>query len=269
MSRFTPKTPEPKHHPNRFMGFGLSNSKLIQKEKEKANGTRKPCPNSEITVLRLGQEIDVERTVYLYQSEAQKLALDLDLKGEILGIVRIYILDGKNLMIKDPILGGSDPYVSIRPGTMVLKQDIRRTKVINQNLNPEWNEFFDYYVLGPIKFIFNLYDKDLVVQDDPLGRCEFDFDDSWIDTKTRGEELILPLKEGDLGKEIAEGYISDTYDSPSTGPVTSGEFHFKVYWQRLCSPQTMSFYKQGIKYEERKRIRQQELNQMVDEIQNS
>lgn len=42
---------------------------------------------------------------------------------------------------------------------MVLKQDIRRTKVINQNLNPEWNEFFDYYVLGPIKFIFNLYDK--------------------------------------------------------------------------------------------------------------
>lgn len=87
------------------MGFGLSNSKLIQKENEKANGTRKPCPNSEITVLRLGQEIDVERTVYLYQSEAQKLDLDLDLKGEILGIVRIYILDGKNLMVKDPILG--------------------------------------------------------------------------------------------------------------------------------------------------------------------
>lgn len=77
------------------------------------------------------------------------------------------------------------------------------------------------------------------------------------------------MKEGDLGKEIAERYISDTYDSPSTGPVTSGEFHFKVYWQRLCSPQTMSFYKQGIKYEERKRIRQQELKQMVDEIQNS
>jgi len=65
----------------------------------------------------------------------------------------------------------------------------------------------------------------------------------------------MVLQEGDLGKEVAKGFISNAFDSPTTGPVTSGEILFKVLWQRSCTDETLQLFNQGLNYEQRTKFR--------------
>jgi len=51
---------------------------------------------------------------------------------------RIKVIKGRNLAAKDKT-GFSDPYLTIFVGSKK-----RKTKIIYQNLNPEWNEIFDF-----------------------------------------------------------------------------------------------------------------------------
>jgi len=51
---------------------------------------------------------------------------------------RIKVIKGRNLTAKDKT-GFSDPYLTILVGSKK-----RKTKIIYQNLNPEWNELFDF-----------------------------------------------------------------------------------------------------------------------------
>jgi len=145
--------------------------------------------------------------------------------------------------------------VIIRPGEMVLATDIRKTKFINQNLNPVWNdEYFDYFIVDETPFLITGMDKDVLVADDPLGCCQIVIDEDWINTEQRGEEFWMVLKEGDLGKEVAKGFISNSFDSPTTGPVTSGEIQFKVLWQRSCANETLQLFKEGLNFELRRKF---------------
>ncbi|KAG9129760.1 hypothetical protein Leryth_015462 [Lithospermum erythrorhizon] len=61
---------------------------------------------------------------------------------ELLGLLRIHIHRGVNLAVRDVCT--SDPYVIIRFAKQKLK-----TRVVNKNLNPEWNEDLTLSIVDP------------------------------------------------------------------------------------------------------------------------
>uniref|UniRef100_A0AAX7T6V9 Extended synaptotagmin-like protein 1b n=1 Tax=Astatotilapia calliptera TaxID=8154 RepID=A0AAX7T6V9_ASTCA len=81
----------------------------------------------------------------------------------ILGLLRIHLLAGQNLVPKDNLMGGmvkgkSDPYVKIKSF---------KSNVIKENLNPVWNEMYEVPQSGQ-EMQVELYDKDMD-KDDFLG----------------------------------------------------------------------------------------------------
>uniref|UniRef100_A0A8C7CEH1 Extended synaptotagmin-like protein 1b n=1 Tax=Oncorhynchus kisutch TaxID=8019 RepID=A0A8C7CEH1_ONCKI len=88
------------------------------------------------------------------------------------GVMRIHLLEAKDLVAMDKLMGGlkkgkSDPYVKIHIGGVKFK-----SHVIKENLNPIWNEMYET-VLTPQareEIQVELYDKDMD-SDDFLGRC--------------------------------------------------------------------------------------------------
>lgn len=60
------------------------------------------------------------------------------------GVLRVKVVEAKDLLAKDIGIvkkGKSDPYVVIRVGAQSF-----RTKIVQNNLNPEWNETFEAFV---------------------------------------------------------------------------------------------------------------------------
>uniref|UniRef100_A0A3Q2DLX3 Extended synaptotagmin-like protein 1b n=1 Tax=Cyprinodon variegatus TaxID=28743 RepID=A0A3Q2DLX3_CYPVA len=119
------------------------------------------------------------------------------------GVLRIHLLEAKNLIAKDNLMGGmvkgkSDPYVKINIGENSFK-----SQVIKENLNPTWNEMYEVVVNGrsnqDIKF--EAFDKD-IDSDDFLGRftvqlnevIRSQYTDQWFtlkDVKSGQIHLIL------------------------------------------------------------------------------
>lgn len=59
------------------------------------------------------------------------------------GVVRVHILEARDLVAKDTYMmglvkGKSDPYVTLRVGNRHFK-----TKTIKENLHPKWNEVYE------------------------------------------------------------------------------------------------------------------------------
>ncbi|KAJ7999237.1 hypothetical protein DPEC_G00213360 [Dallia pectoralis] len=119
------------------------------------------------------------------------------------GVLRIHILEAKDLVAMDKVMGGlkkgkSDPYVKINIGGVKFK-----SHVIKENLNPTWNEMFET-VLNPQsdqEVQVELYDKDMD-QDDFLGRftvrlsdvISSQYTDQWFtlkDVKSGRVHLVL------------------------------------------------------------------------------
>ncbi|KAJ8260133.1 hypothetical protein GJAV_G00177430 [Gymnothorax javanicus] len=119
------------------------------------------------------------------------------------GVLRIILLEARNLVAKDNLMGGmvkgkSDPYVNIHIGDVGF-----RSRVIEKELNPTWNELYEVVVLPlPGQVIkVELYDKDLD-SDDFLGRFNVSlsdvirsqYTDQWFtlnDVKTGRVHLVL------------------------------------------------------------------------------
>ncbi|KAF8655140.1 hypothetical protein HU200_041131 [Digitaria exilis] len=89
---------------------------------------------------------------------------DLELKPQ--GRLSVTVVKATSLKNKE-LIGKSDPYVTlyVRPMFKV------KTKVIDDNLNPEWNEKFDLIVEDKEtqSVIFEVYDEDNLQQDKKLG----------------------------------------------------------------------------------------------------
>lgn len=84
-----------------------------------------------------------------------------------MGLLRIHVIKGVNLAIRD--IRSSDPYVIVRMGRQKLK-----TRVVEQNVNPEWDEDLTLSIADPhlpIKLL--VYDKDTFSLDDKMGDAEF------------------------------------------------------------------------------------------------
>ncbi|XP_039182683.1 extended synaptotagmin-1 [Crotalus tigris] len=110
------------------------------------------------------------------------------------GIVRVYLMEAKNVQSKDKYIKGmiegkSDPYAIVRVGTQVFT-----SKVIDEDLNPKWNEMYEFIVheVPGQELEVELFDKD-PDQDDFLGRMKLDFGEVF---RTRVLEEWFPLQDG-------------------------------------------------------------------------
>ncbi|XP_010643001.1 extended synaptotagmin-1 [Fukomys damarensis] len=88
-------------------------------------------------------------------------------------VLRIHILEARDLIAKDRFLGGlvkgkSDPYVKLK-----LAGRSFRSRVVREDLNPRWNEVFEVIVtaIPGQELDVEVFDKDLD-KDDFLGRCK-------------------------------------------------------------------------------------------------
>ncbi|XP_027077502.1 protein C2-DOMAIN ABA-RELATED 2-like [Coffea arabica] len=86
----------------------------------------------------------------------------------LLGLLRIHVIRGVNLAIRD--VRSSDPYIIVRMGKQKLK-----TRVVKKNVNPEWNEDLTLSIADPsIPIKLQVFDKDTFSFDDKMGDAEFD-----------------------------------------------------------------------------------------------
>ncbi|XP_072998629.1 GTPase activating protein 1-like [Typha latifolia] len=87
---------------------------------------------------------------------------------KLLGLLKVKVVRGINLAVRD--LKSSDPYVILKMGKQKLK-----TRVINRNINPVWNEELTLSVEDPsLPIKLEVFDKDTFTPDDRMGNAEFD-----------------------------------------------------------------------------------------------
>lgn len=91
------------------------------------------------------------------------------------GVVRVHLLEARDLMAKDTYMlglvkGKSDPYTTLRVGNRQFK-----SKTVYENLHPKWNEVYEFVVheAPGQQLELELYDED-TDKDDFLGRYNLD-----------------------------------------------------------------------------------------------
>ncbi|KAF9024878.1 hypothetical protein BGZ52_010146 [Haplosporangium bisporale] len=91
-----------------------------------------------------------------------------------IGVARICVLAGRNLRNVE-IGSSSDPYVTISGNKGIV---LGRTKTINNNLNPSWDEIH-YVPVNSIKQTvdFTVFDYEKLKKDRSLGRARFDINE--------------------------------------------------------------------------------------------
>ncbi|XP_049904035.1 extended synaptotagmin-3 isoform X1 [Epinephelus moara] len=124
------------------------------------------------------------------------------------GVVRVHLLEARDLLAKDTYMmgivkGKSDPYATLRVGNRHFK-----SKTIKENLHPKWNEVYEFVVheAPGQELEVELFDED-ADNDDPLGTYNLDF--------------------GEVKKEVE----MDQW-FPLQG-VQNGEVHLKLQWFSL------------------------------------
>ncbi|XP_021738935.1 synaptotagmin-5-like isoform X1 [Chenopodium quinoa] len=117
------------------------------------------------------------------------------------GVLSVTVVSAENLPVMD-LTGKSDPYVTVslkKAGTKM------KTRVLNETLNPVWNQTFDFVVEDALHelLIFEVYDHDTIGKN-YMGRC--------IMTLTR---------------VLLEGDLYDIFDLDGT---TSGRLALHLKW---------------------------------------
>ena len=84
----------------------------------------------------------------------------------------MHVIGARGLAAKD-MSGTSDPYVLVSHG-----EEVRKSEIMQKSLNPMWDEHMVLLintVMTPIKV--EVFDSDLISQDDPLGHVNIDIRD--------------------------------------------------------------------------------------------
>ncbi|EAQ93233.1 hypothetical protein CHGG_01468 [Chaetomium globosum CBS 148.51] len=118
-------------------------------------------------------------------------------------VFTVKIVEGEDLKACDAN-GYSDPYVVLCDE---YQKRLHRTRVINRNLNPRWDEAFDITVDGPLNLIATIWDYDMIGDHDFVGRTSLKLDpvhfgdylprEFWLDLDTQGRILIRASMEGE------------------------------------------------------------------------
>ncbi|KAJ3692345.1 hypothetical protein LUZ60_012695 [Juncus effusus] len=89
---------------------------------------------------------------------------------QLLGLLKVKVVRGVNLAIRDMMKRSSDPYLILKLGKHKVKTHVKR-----RTINPEWNEELTLSVEDPnVPLKLKLFDKDLLSLDDPMGHAEID-----------------------------------------------------------------------------------------------
>ncbi|XP_058650399.1 LOW QUALITY PROTEIN: extended synaptotagmin-2-A [Onychostoma macrolepis] len=140
-------------------------------------------------------------------------------------ILRIHFLEAQDLVGKDKFLGGlikgkSDPY-----GVIKLGNQLFRSKIIKETVNPKWNEVYEAFVFDhPGQNVeIELYDEDHD-KDDYLG------------------SLTINVDELEKEQKIDEWFVLDD--------VATGKLHLKIEWLSLLpTPDKLDVVLSSIKAE--------------------
>ncbi|KAH6619180.1 hypothetical protein B0J18DRAFT_236897 [Chaetomium sp. MPI-SDFR-AT-0129] len=118
-------------------------------------------------------------------------------------VFTVKIVEGEELKACDPN-GLSDPYVVLCDE---YQKRLHRTRVINRNLNPRWDESFEISVESPLNLIATIWDHDMFGDHDFVGRTSLKLDpvhfgdylprEFWLDLDTQGRMLIRVSMEGE------------------------------------------------------------------------
>ncbi|NXT99619.1 ESYT3 protein, partial [Buphagus erythrorhynchus] len=127
------------------------------------------------------------------------------------GVIRVHLLEAENLVQKDNFLGAirgkSDPYALLRVGTVQY-----RSKTVSRDLNPVWNETFEF-----------------VVHEVPGQDLEVDLYDEDPDKDDFMGSLLISLVDVMNDRTVDEWFpLSKT---------TSGHVHLKLEWLSLVNDQ--------------------------------
>ncbi|NXA09444.1 ESYT3 protein, partial [Sapayoa aenigma] len=127
------------------------------------------------------------------------------------GVIRVHLLEAENLVQKDNFLGAirgkSDPYALLRVGTVQY-----RSKTVSRDLNPIWNETFEF-----------------VVHEVPGQDLEVDLYDEDPDKDDFMGSLLIGLVDVMNDRTVDEWFpLSKT---------TSGHLHLKLEWLSLVNDQ--------------------------------
>lgn len=141
--------------------------------------------------------------------------------GARLPQVRVRVVGAKNLIAADRG-GTSDPYCKVYVGGGV--GVMKKTKVIKKNLNPVWNEEFNFTVQKgpPFNLRVVVYDYDSTGKDDPIGTATVNLVDS-LNLRTKGQTASHSLqldKRGTVDVQIT--LLSDLVMPPLPVPTLFG-----------------------------------------------
>ncbi|KAL0865468.1 hypothetical protein Bca101_044586 [Brassica carinata] len=157
----------------------------------------------------------VRKVIPILPGDYSSIEIDLELKP--VGMLEVKLVQAKNLTNKD-LVGKSDPFAKmfIRP----LREKTQRSKTINNDLNPIWNEHFEFVVedASTQHLVVRIYDDEGVQASELIGcaqirLCELEpgkVKDVWLklvkdleiqrDNKNRGEVhlelLYVPFGSG-------------------------------------------------------------------------
>lgn len=172
-------------------------------------------------VVKLGVDVDTS---------------DLELKPQ--GRLSVTVVKATSLRNKE-MIGKSDPYVKlyVRPMFKV------KTKVIDDNLNPEWNETFDLIVEDKEtqSVIFEIYDEDKLQQDKRLGVAK----------------LAVNTLEPEINQEVTLKLLHSVDPIKNRDTKDRGTLHIKVKYHPFTKEEQLAaleMEKQAI--EERQRLKQ-------------
>jgi len=92
----------------------------------------------------------------------------MEILGTILGLLKVRVVKGSNLAIRDR--NSSDPYVVVKLGNQTVK-----TRVIKRDLNPFWDEELTLSIPNPTPPLkLQVFDKDKLSRDDKMGDAVID-----------------------------------------------------------------------------------------------
>jgi len=87
-------------------------------------------------------------------------------------ILSVVVISGHNLPAKDILKQSSDPYCKL----VIDGTEVAQTKTIEHELNPVWNERFDFkFFSQPSSVRLEVFDFDQAMNDDRIGAAKFSF----------------------------------------------------------------------------------------------